>query len=226
MKLISTIKQTRALEFYKPEYSGSCSLVGNSGILLKEHFGSLIDSSDMTIRFNGAKIKGFQKNVGTKTNIRILNCHYIKNIDSISYYNHQKSRFPEMDRFFLYNLEGEDLIFKTDPSWKLWEKKEIIKNVERKNNVYFISEEFYNLGKKINDGKEATNGFIGLMLSIKYFTDVRCFGFSFYEDQGKKHYYEKINCNPKNNHNFDKEKKVFSLLSDNKIIQFIKKLDK
>ena len=76
-----------------------------------------------------------------------------------------------------------------------------------------------NLGKKINNGIEPTNGFIGLMLALKFFNNIKCFGFSFYDGEDPRHYYEKINCNPKNNHNFEREKIVFNLLNKNEIIK-------
>lgn len=219
MKLIDTIKDTRCLQFKDIQSSGSCSIVGNSGMLLKQNFGHIIDNSDQVIRFNGAKTESYESFVGSKTSIRILNCHYILNIDNLAYYNNQKTRFPSMDRYFLYDLRGENLVFKTDPSWKLWEKREILKKVENNNNVFFISEEFYNLGKKINNGIEPTNGFIGLMLALKLFNNIKCFGFSFYDGEDPEHYYEKINCNPKNNHNFEREKIIFNLLNKNEIIK-------
>ena len=124
-----------------------------------------------------------------------------------------------MDRFFLYSLKGENIVFKTDPSWELWRKKEILNKVEKDNEVSFISQQFYDLGKKINNGSEPTNGFIGLMLGLKFFNEINCFGFSFYDDDSPKHYYETVNCNPKNNHNFDKEKRIFSLLNEAKFIK-------
>ena len=36
----------------------------------------------------------------------------------------------------------------------------------------------------------------------------------------EKHYYEKVNCNPVNNHDFTKEEKIFSLLADCGVINF------
>lgn len=222
MKLIDAIKSSKAFRSKELSFDGSCSIVGNSGILLNSQFGNLIDQSDYVMRFNGAKTDSFVESVGQKTNIRILNCHYILNIDSKSYYNHQKNRFPEMDRFFLHSLKGENLIFKTDPSWELWRKKEILKKVENDNEIFFISKEFYELGKKINNGSEPTNGFTGLMLGLKFFNDIKCFGFSFYDDDAPKHYYETLNCDPKNNHNFNKEKKIFNLLNDAKFIKLFR----
>jgi hypothetical protein len=220
MKLIDAIRERDFFEFNDLNIQGSCSIVGNSGAILKNEFGSKIDSNDFTIRFNGARTDSYEKSVGNQTDFRILNCHYILNVDNESYFKHQQSRFPEMDRFFLYNLYGENIIFKTDPSWRLWDKKEILKKVLKNNNkIYFVSSEIYNLGKRINGGNEPTNGFIGLMFGLKYFDKIDCFGFSFYEGSSKEHYYEEINCDPKGNHNFEREKKVFTLLDKNNIIK-------
>jgi hypothetical protein len=116
-------------------------------------------------------------------------------------------------------LRDENIIFKTDPSWRLWEKKEILNKVEKYNNVFFVSEDFYNLSKRLNHGKEASNGFLGLMFALKYYNEIECFGFSFYDNKHQKHYYENVNTDPSNNHNFEMEKKVFNLFHKNKIIK-------
>ena len=71
----------------------------------------------------------------------------------------------------------------------------------------------------MNDGIEPTNGFVGLMLAIKFFNNIKCFGFSFYDDDKPKHYYERVKCDPKSNHNFDKEKLIFNLLDKNEFIK-------
>ena len=125
-----------------------------------------------------------------------------------------------MDRYFVYKLENEKLIFKTDPSWELWRKTEILNKIRDKNEVYFIDKEFYDLGKKINGGKEPTNGFTGIMMALKYYQDISCFGFSFYDKSSKRHYYDEIKDNSLfNNHNIDGEKRIFELLDSNKIIK-------
>lgn len=92
------------------------------------------------------------------------------------------------------------------------EKNNILKEIDESNKVLFFSDEFYNLAKQINDNKEASNGLIGLLLALKYFKEINCYGFSFYSDELRQHYYEEIkDKNIKNNHNFDKEKKIFKL---------------
>jgi hypothetical protein len=110
-------------------------------------------------------------------------------------------------------LENEIIIFKTDPSWELWKHQDIIKKIESKNNrVYFIGEDFYNLGKQYNDGKEASNGMIGLMMAHKIYSDVNTYGFSFCSSKYKLHYYSDQEVHQQQNHNWDKEKEFFNIL--------------
>ncbi|CAM6082169.1 unnamed protein product [Calypogeia fissa] len=51
----------------------TCAVVGNSGILLSQNFGSFIDSHDVVIRLNNAKVTGFEQFVGSKTTVSFVN---------------------------------------------------------------------------------------------------------------------------------------------------------
>ena len=51
----------------------SCGLVTNSGSLKGSKSGSAIDRHDLVLRFNDAPIDGFEDDVGSKSDIRILN---------------------------------------------------------------------------------------------------------------------------------------------------------
>ena len=221
MKLIDKIKQTPFVmeqEDFTP--GNGCSVVGSSGNLLDNMYGDNIDSNEDVIRFNGAKTKGFEKHCGSKTTFRIMNCHSILNIENEQYFLQQKERHPQIDRYLLNTIENETIIFKTDPSWQLWNLHHILNPVKEKNNVYFVHKDFYNLGNKLNGGKEATNGFIGLLMALKYYSCIDCYGFSFYDPNVKKHYFDEIkNYNMSAGHDFDNEKKIFSLLEKNGIIK-------
>jgi len=197
-----------------------CSVVGNSGALLENEYGNKIDSNNSVIRFNNAKTDGYEKHVGSKTSIRILNCHFIMNVLDENYYRHQKSRNNSINRDDVFKFKDEIIIFKTDPSWNL-EKKgyDIVKKIKENNNrVHFVSEDFYNLGKQFNNGKEPSNGMFGLMLAYKIYSKVETFGFSFYTNVEKTHYYEpntskEVYDGVQLNHDWNKEKEFFGLLN-------------
>jgi hypothetical protein len=220
MKLIDKIKETNFLREEREFTPGSvCSIVGSSGNLLDNEHGTDIDSSDDVIRFNGAKTASFEKHAGSRTTFRLMNCHSILNIEDSAYFAQQKARHPQLDRELLYKIEGEIIIFKTDPTWQLWQKTHILDQVRQKNEVYFIHKDFYELGNKLNGGKEATNGFIGLLMALRFYSKIDCYGFSFYDPSVKKHYFDEINSyNMLAGHDFDNEKKIFSLLQKNGII--------
>ncbi|KAJ3707600.1 hypothetical protein LUZ61_011305 [Rhynchospora tenuis] len=55
----------------------SCAVVGNSGILLKSENGELIDSHEIVIRLNNARISGYRRHVGSKTNISFINSNIL-----------------------------------------------------------------------------------------------------------------------------------------------------
>ena len=60
-----------------PEGFASCALVGSSGILTRERLGERIDSAELVMRFNLAKLQGFEPIVGKRTSLRELNSESI-----------------------------------------------------------------------------------------------------------------------------------------------------
>ncbi|XP_042484364.1 beta-1,6-galactosyltransferase GALT29A-like [Macadamia integrifolia] len=80
LDLIDLVKRPIDRHSGLPDSNGryaSCAVVGNSGILLKTEYGELIDSHDIVIRLNNARTEGFQRNVGSKTNISFVNSHIL-----------------------------------------------------------------------------------------------------------------------------------------------------
>ncbi|XP_070567772.1 alpha-N-acetylneuraminide alpha-2,8-sialyltransferase-like isoform X2 [Ptychodera flava] len=58
---------------YKWNSFKKCSIVGSSGILLGSKCGNEIDSSDFVVRYNFAKIRNFEDDVGSKTSLMTCN---------------------------------------------------------------------------------------------------------------------------------------------------------
>ncbi|KAK7261222.1 hypothetical protein RIF29_27527 [Crotalaria pallida] len=69
-------------ESFDLRYS-SCAVVGNSGILLNTNYGKLIDSHEVVIRLNNARVESFESKVGSKTNISFVNSNIIHACNSI-----------------------------------------------------------------------------------------------------------------------------------------------
>ena len=108
------------------------AVVGSSGILLDKEYGKEIDDHDYIVRFNVARVKGFEKNVGSRTDIRFFNGHAFAGTSD-------PQRFKKNDPNFVSNLNDELLIVKS------WNEKEMmmgtIKNTPQ-NKVLYINPPF------------------------------------------------------------------------------------
>ncbi|XP_071952567.1 alpha-N-acetylneuraminide alpha-2,8-sialyltransferase-like isoform X2 [Antedon mediterranea] len=62
---------------FKKRYS-SCSVVGNSGIILNSSCGKAIDQAEFVFRFNAPPIKPFTNDAGRKTNLTTVNGSLIR----------------------------------------------------------------------------------------------------------------------------------------------------
>ena len=104
----------------------SCVIVGNSSKLLSEELGEEIDSHDFIIRFNHATVKGFEKHVGSRTNLRMINAHMVAAINGYDISENQKtfSKFPT-DIF----KELDELNYLAQPDANLLKSKLMYPNV-------------------------------------------------------------------------------------------------
>ena len=73
--------------------SSSVAVVGSSGILLERDFGELIDSFDEIVRFNRAPVKEYERWVGSRTTIRLVNPHVLACMDIGKAFSNQKADF-------------------------------------------------------------------------------------------------------------------------------------
>ncbi|KAF7650385.1 hypothetical protein LDENG_00126670 [Lucifuga dentata] len=66
LALLNTSSSSRLFERRSPDQHVRCAVVGNGGILRGSKQGKNIDGHDFVFRVNGALIKGFEEDVGTK----------------------------------------------------------------------------------------------------------------------------------------------------------------
>ncbi|CAH9072688.1 unnamed protein product [Cuscuta europaea] len=75
--LIDNHESKGVLNTNKKKRYSSCAIVGNSGILLNTEYGRLIDGHEIVIRLNNARTGGYERNVGSKTNISFVNSNIL-----------------------------------------------------------------------------------------------------------------------------------------------------
>ncbi|KAI4815772.1 hypothetical protein KUCAC02_005899 [Chaenocephalus aceratus] len=76
---LSLLNSSRLFERGSPGRCVSCAVVGNGGILRGSQQGRNIDSHDFVFRMNGAIIRGFEKDVGTKISFYGFSTNTMKN---------------------------------------------------------------------------------------------------------------------------------------------------
>lgn len=177
------------------------AVVGSSGILLDKEYGEQIDANDVVVRFNVSRVKGYEKHVGSRTDIRFMNGHAF---DGSS----DPTRFKSHDPNFVSKLIGETLIVK---SWNVSEFMNGIFKTTPQNSVYFINPPFTQYCNSVT-GKEATCGLVGILFLSLFSRNISCFGFNFYKDGwSSNHYWEEMG-EYKQGHSFNNEEAIFTQL--------------
>jgi hypothetical protein len=185
------------------------AVVGSSGHLLERNYSQLIDSHDIVLRFNQARVEGFEDYVGSKTTHRIVNTHTFLGITG-------NDRFPKNDSMFIPKLENQSIIINRPvPSTQ-------VKLRSPNNPVSIISDEFWNFSREALDNKKDPSvGFLGVMLAVQTANKVNVFGFDQENTTDKKHYWEEVRAMG-SFHNFNIEKTIFSKLENDKLITIFK----
>ncbi|XP_040571543.1 beta-galactoside alpha-2,6-sialyltransferase 2 [Lepeophtheirus salmonis] len=116
----------------------TCALISNSGSVIGSKLGTFIDAHDLVVRLNHAPTQGFEVDVGSKTDLRIVNSMILKkniynffDISNILYHSN-KTELLTFERSFL-NQRFESWIKTQKPFLDFYFKK-------REND---LSEKFY-----------------------------------------------------------------------------------
>ena len=149
---------------FRYDKNKSVAVVGNSVSLLDSGLGEEIDKHDIVIRFNFGPTKGFEKDVGSKTDLRILGkTHIFREFENeMLIHRYNKEEYRSIDKRENYEKEYPRLTAFT--------------------NEYFnyINDTFFN-------GLISSSGFMGVAMAIKMSDNVSVFGFQNTEE--KQHYF-------------------------------------
>ncbi|XP_018532623.1 ST3 beta-galactoside alpha-2,3-sialyltransferase 3b isoform X1 [Lates calcarifer] len=209
-----------------------CIIVGNGGILSNKSLGSRIDDYDVVVRLNEAPVRGYVKDVGTKTTMRITYPegaiqrpeNYEK--DSLFVF----SAFKPLDFKWLKQMVFKEKLKNIDGFWK-----SVAHSVPREPtkmrilNPYFIQEAaFQFIGLPFNNGVMGkgnipTLGTVAITMALHNCDEVAVagFGYDMNTPHAPLHYYETVKMSAIKEswtHNISKEKEFLRKLVKANII--------
>ncbi|XP_075954166.1 CMP-N-acetylneuraminate-beta-1,4-galactoside alpha-2,3-sialyltransferase-like isoform X1 [Anarhichas minor] len=209
-----------------------CIIVGNGGILFNKSLGSRIDDYDVVVRLNEAPVRGYGKDVGTKTTIRITYPEgAIQKPD-----NYEKdslfvfTAFKPLDFKWLRQMVFKEKLRGTEGFWK-----SVARYVPREPtemrilNPYFIQEAaFQFIGLPFNNGLMGrgnipTLGTVAITMALHNCDEVAVagFGYDMNTPHAPLHYYETVKMSAIKEswtHNISKEKEFLRKLVKANII--------
>ncbi|XP_051752932.1 ST3 beta-galactoside alpha-2,3-sialyltransferase 3a isoform X3 [Ctenopharyngodon idella] len=203
-----------------------CIIIGNGGILYNKSLGSRIDQYDVVVRLNEAPVAGFEKDVGSKTTMRIT---YPEGaIQKPERYEKSSlfvvSAFKPMDFKWLRHMVFKDKLRSMEGFWK-----SVARFVPRDPedmrilNPYFIQEAAFRfIGLPHNKGLMGrgnipTLGTVAITMALHNCDEVAVagFGYDMNSPHAPLHYYEKLKMSAIKEswtHNISKEKEFLRKL--------------
>ncbi|XP_018590311.1 ST3 beta-galactoside alpha-2,3-sialyltransferase 3b isoform X2 [Scleropages formosus] len=209
-----------------------CIVVGNGGVLANKSLGSHIDGYDVVVRLNQAPVSGYEKDVGSKTTLRIT---YPEGAfqKPKHYENHSLfvlSAFKPQDFKWLRQMVFKEKLHVTEGFWK-----SVANYVPREPadmrilNPYFIQEAaFQFIGLPQNNGLMGkgnipTLGTVAITMALHNCDEVAVagFGYDLNNPNAPLHYYEPVKMSIMKEswtHNISKEKEFLRKLVKAKVI--------
>lgn len=174
-------------------------IVGNGSSVLDKENGKLIDSFEKVVRFNRYIINGYEKNVGTKTNIWF-------NVLKISLFKKNWRLKIKYDEIYFYYRYGPDIKWyeqyvdyysNTQTSIKKIKENEVCRMLPSKIKI------------------TPSSGLAAILKFIDIYDKVYITGFDWWERE-KNHYYDEASRAPVHNPQLEK-KIIYDLISQGKI---------
>uniref|UniRef100_A0A8D0L2J3 CMP-N-acetylneuraminate-beta-1,4-galactoside alpha-2,3-sialyltransferase n=1 Tax=Sphenodon punctatus TaxID=8508 RepID=A0A8D0L2J3_SPHPU len=209
-----------------------CIIVGNGGVLANKSLGLKIDEYDVVVRLNSAPVKGFEKDVGGKTTLRIT---YPEGaIQKLEQYEKDSlfvlAGFKWQDFKWLKYIVYKEKVSASDGFWK-----SVATRVPREPheirilNPYFIQEAAFSfIGLPFNNGLMGrgnipTLGSVAITMALHNCDEVAVAGFGYDMNlpNAPLHYYESIKMSAIKEswtHNIQREKEFLRKLVKARVI--------
>ncbi|KAM4725512.1 CMP-N-acetylneuraminate-beta-galactosamide-alpha-2,3-sialyltransferase 1-like [Anableps anableps] len=194
----------------------TCALVGNSVNLRGSGYGPLIDYQDVIIRMNFAPVKGYEKDVGTKTTYRVMYPESAVDLDNSTHLVLFPFKIQDIDwliKAFTTGFSGRSY---APLKFKIKANKDLVKVI----NPAFMKycHRIWLEGK----GSYPSTGFMTLILALHICDEVHVFGYGADSDGNWSHYFEELKNKDLRTgpHPGQHEYKILQQLANEKTVEF------
>jgi len=186
----------------------TCAIVGNAPTVLENQYGNFIDAHDIIVRFNHSQTKGYEIQVGTKTNFRVI---------SAKVFGYKEcNQLTSFDSNFIPTLKDEHFILKSDMNLSSrYLVGGLINNINGSNKISIVQPSVQKTILENLSATEPSAGFFGIHLFLSFFKSVNIFGFDFYKNADTTqnlHYFEQVYSPGLELHNFAAEEQSIAYL--------------
>ncbi|XP_075968956.1 CMP-N-acetylneuraminate-beta-galactosamide-alpha-2,3-sialyltransferase 1-like [Anarhichas minor] len=178
-RLFQLVPASAHVEASSPDRCRTCAVVGNSGTLMKSHYGPLIDFQDVVIRINRGQTKGYEADVGTRTTHRVMYPESAVDIDNTT--------IPVLFPFKLTDFDWFTKALSPGPSGR--------KSKFNKDLVMLLNPAFMRYVHDVwlqKKGHYPSTGFMTVVLALHLCDEVHVFGFGADSDGNWSHYWTKL----------------------------------
>ncbi|CAH1240309.1 ST8SIA4 [Branchiostoma lanceolatum] len=214
------------------QYSNNCAIVGNSGILTDSLCGREIDSSDYVIRLNLAPTRGYEKDVGYKTNLTILNKSLMRKVKASLALDYEKDLYSKRLRLlngtaFCFPKEGDKIALFGDFFLSVMANNLIITMKHYPYNLEHLATSIMRRMLRQAEFRQPTTGMIAVVMATTFCSRINLYGYyPFPKDETNQtipyhYFYDVKKAKPDKRHNFLTEFRFHQLLHKDRVLRLV-----
>ncbi|XP_056154758.1 CMP-N-acetylneuraminate-beta-galactosamide-alpha-2,3-sialyltransferase 1-like [Lampris incognitus] len=203
----------------RPDRCRTCAVVGNSDNLKGSRYGPMIDINDVVIRMNGARTKGFEADVGSRTTLHVMYPESAVDLANTTHLVLFPYKTPDI-RWLISALTTGSLKFMSYKQAKarITANKDLVM-VLNPAFMKYVHEKWLE-----KHGSYPSTGILTLVLSLHICDEVNVFGYGADKDGNWNHYWEVIESKHHRSaqHNRNYEYNLLTELSDHEKLQMFR----